>query len=344
MRAVLYTGEKDVSVQRVPIPAPGENEVLVRVLAVGICGSDLHAYHGRWGRPKYAPGHELVGEVVQAGAGVLDLLPGQRVCAECFSHCGTCRYCKAGLYNLCQKREFVSSRNHGGMAEYCVLHRSSLFPVPDSLTNEQAVLVEPLAVAWRAWCQANPKPGDTAAVVGAGTIGLLAGACAKAGGAVTTFIFARYEHQARTATAMGLEPAGDCQPEQFAKAVLAATYGFGADVVVETTASADGFALATRVARPAGSVSLVGGYSGAQPIDLGQVVGKELRLIGSNCYGISGTRADFLASMALLETGAVDPNLLITHRYPIGRAHEAFATAADKSTGAIKVLILPQAD
>jgi len=342
MKAVLYNEQGGVHVETVAVPSPAEGEVLVRVNAVGICGSDLHAYRGRWGRPKHAPGHELVGEVVQVGPGVTGFAPGQRVCAECFSHCGECRYCRAGLYNLCQKREYVSSKHHGGMAEFCVLHHSSLFRVPDTFTDEQGALVEPLAVAWRAWCQADAKPGDTVAVIGAGTIGLLAAACAKAGGAARTFIFARYEHQAHAARQMGIDAPAVSSSEHFAEAVLTATQNLGADAVVETTASADGFALAAGVARPAGSISLVGGYSGALSIDLGPVVGKELRLRGSCCYGISGMRADFASAIALIESGAVDPSLLVTHRYALAEADRAFAAAADKSSGAVKVLIVPR--
>lgn len=343
MKAVLYTQEGGVAVHTVPIPSPAQGEVLVRVRAVGICGSDLHAYHGRWSRPEHAPGHELVGYVVEVGPGVAGFAGGHRVCAECFSHCGECPYCRAGLYNLCQRREYVSSKHHGGMAQYCVLHHSSLFRVPDSLTDEQAALVEPLAVAWRAWCQADPKPGGTAVVIGAGTIGLLTAACAKAGGALKTFVFAKYEHQARAARQYGADAPAVSDPDQFREAVLAATHGIGADAVVETTASAEGFALALRVVRPAGSISLVGGYSGPLSVDLGSIVGKELRLKGSCCYGISDDRADFASAVALIESGRVDPSLLVTHRYPLEQAEKAFATAADKSSGAVKVLILPNA-
>ena len=343
MKAAIYKGEKSIEVESVEKPVPGPGYVLLEMKNCGICGSDLHSYFGHWGRPSaHASGHEVSSVVAECGEGVKNVKVGDKVCVECFSHCGECRFCEVGMYNLCKNRRGASGGGHSGYAEYVLAHSSSVIHFPEDMSFEDGVMIEPLAVSYRAFRRSEADAQDALLVIGSGTIGLLAVASAAASGVRQVIAAARYDHQADMAAELGADHVIRVPEQNTREEVMKVTDGAGVDVVIETTASASGFSDTTSAVRRGGSVVLVGGYHKPLDIHLGRVVNDEIRFTGSSCYGYSGMRKDFEWSADLISSGRVPVSKLVTHRFPLDEVGKAFETAADKKTGSIKVLIHSQ--
>lgn len=337
MRAALYHGVRDIRVEEVPRPRPGAGSVLVEMVRCGICGSDLHSYNGLWEQPSIAHGHEVSGVVAECGPDVHGFRVGDRVCMEWFSHCGSCRFCRVGAYNLCDSLARTSGASHAGFAQYVVAHQSSLFSIPKEISFEEGALVEPLAVAYRAVRRCDVDPAGTLLVIGSGTIGLLAVAAAKALGTGRIICSARHDHQAAKAEELGADQVHRSGPGSAAnedRGIAA-----GADAVVETTATPGGLAEALQAVRKGGTVVLVGGFVAPVEADLKKVVDNELTVRGSFCYGFSGMKRDFASSIDLIASRRVNAGSLVTHRFDLVDIEKAFAAALDKRSGSIKVEI-----
>jgi 2-desacetyl-2-hydroxyethyl bacteriochlorophyllide A dehydrogenase len=343
MKAAIYHGAKAIGLEEVARPTPDPGYLLVEMKCCGICGSDLHSYFGFWEQPSTAHGHEVSGVVAECGEGVEGFRVGDRVCMEWFSHCGKCRFCRTGSYNLCQNLQRTSGRSHAGFAEYVIAHQSSLFKVPDSLSFEEGALVEPLSVSYRAVRRCAEDAHGTLLVTGSGTIGLLAVAVARALGTRAVIATARHEHQAAMAAELGAyhvlpgreHGSGDGVSEK----LMSITGGAGADAVIETTASPSGIQDAFASVRRGGCVVLVGGFRVPVTLDLKRVVDNEIRIFGSLCYSYSGMKRDFEWGMELIASKKVPVRKLVTHRFPLSDIARAFEVAADKDTRSIKVQI-----
>ena len=341
MKAAIYQDVEQIGIDEVEIPAPKSGYVLLKVKSCGICGSDLHTYWGHWGIGSKASGHEISGVVVELGEGVTNVKEGDRVSVECFSHCGGCVYCQTGAYNLCLNRRGASGGEHAGFAEYGIAHYSSLYTIPESLSFEEGVLIEPLAVSHRTLCQAQATHHDRVVILGSGSIGLFCLAAAKAIGVRETIISTKYEHQAKMAQELGADHVIRIAKQNLRDEVKQITSNLGADVVIETIASPENFNDALSIVRSKGRVVLVGGYHKPLEVNIGRVVGLEATIVGSNCYGYSGIRTDFEASTDLIASKKVPAMKLVTHRFPLNEIAEAFRVAADKNSGSIKVLVNP---
>jgi len=339
MKAAIYRGEKSIGIEEVDAPVPGPGYVLLEMKNCGICGSDLHSYLGHWGQSTNASGHEVSGVVAECGQGVTNVEAGDKVCVECFSHCGECRFCKVGAYNLCENLRGASGGDHSGFAEHVIAHSPSLFVFPQSLSFEDGAMIEPLAVSYRAFRRTEADYQDTVLVIGSGTIGLLAVAVAKVSGVRQLIATARYDHQADMAKELGADYVIQTPQQDVKEEIPKLTDGLGADVVIETTASAGGFSDALAGVRKKGTVVLVGGYHKPLEVHLGRIVGHEIRVTGSSCYGYSGMRKDFEWSMDLISSGKIRASRLITHRFPLSDIQKAFEVAANKKTGSIKVMV-----
>jgi 2-desacetyl-2-hydroxyethyl bacteriochlorophyllide A dehydrogenase len=341
MKAAIYSGIGEIGVSDVGRTPPPPGYAVVEVKQAGICGSDLHSYYGKWGQSEtHAPGHETSGIVVEVGDGVTRVSEGDVVAIECFSHCGECRWCRTGHYNHCDNRLGVHHNQHGGFSEYATAHESGLYVLPKSMSYEAGAMVEPLAVSYRAVALSGAGHMDRVAVVGGGTIGLLALAAAKAVGA-ETLITVKYPAQARVAEALGADHIVNVSDHDAVAATRDITDGYGVDAVIETVGTQQGFDDALGLVRRQGKVVLVAAYFEAMPINLSRVVWSEVTVTGSNCYAYSGMKTDFDATIELMASGRVDPTLLVTHRYPLSDIAEAFRTAADKTTGSVKVHVTP---
>jgi 2-desacetyl-2-hydroxyethyl bacteriochlorophyllide A dehydrogenase len=338
MKAALYSGVEQIAIHDVERQPPPPGHLVLEMRQAGVCGSDLHAYFGHWPQsPGRAQGHETCGTVAEVGDGVTHFAVGDLVVVECFSHCGHCVYCQTGQYNHCLERKGISHNQHGGFAEYTTVHHSGVFKLPAGMSYEEGALVEPLAVAVRALAQAHATYQDRVVVIGGGTIGLLCLAVAKANGVKEAMISVKYPQQAQMAHALGADQVIDINQVNIKEFVHQQTNGMGVDAVIETVGSGQNFDDALAIVRKRGSVVLVAGYYKPLEVDLGRIVSTEAIITGSNCYGYSGMQTDFQAAIDLIASRKVAATKIVTHRYPLDEIAEAFAVAADKGSGAIKV-------
>lgn len=314
-------------------------EAVIKVHNCGICGSDLHYFHGNFPAPPVCPGHEISGEVVDVSAPD-GLRPGDRVAVEPLVVCGACAYCRVGDYQLCTKFRLLGTMLDGGFAEYLRVPTYTLFALPDAIDYEVGALTEPLAVVVHAVRLAHVRLGDRVLVLGAGTIGLLAIAAARAAGAGDVWITARHPHQAAAAAAIGATRVFATDAGELSDAARAQPV----DVVIETVGgTADTLTEAVQLARPGGSVSVLGVFTMPPTLNALLLVVKEVRLIGSLTYGRCGTRADFDVALQLLAQQPEIFRRLITHRFALAEITRGFQTALDKRSGSIKVSICPAA-
>lgn len=338
MRSAVARGTKSIDVGEAPRPEPGPGQVLVAVKSCGICGSDLHWWHGEMPTPNVCPGHEIAGVVAAIGPGVTRIKDGDRVALEGMATCGECRACLAGDYHVCPRIDFLGMTSPGGFADYLVLPARHCFPIPAGIDFPTAALSEPLAVAVHGVRIAGLAIGQRVAVLGAGTIGLMAIVAARAGGAGEIVATARRPQQKAAALALGADRVVD--PDDL-DGLMGDALTSPIDLVVETVGgTADTLQTAALVCRPGGTICLLGVYT-QQPTFPGVfAVVKELRILGSIVYNRAGARADFeIVQDILARQGAAIGRTLVTHRFPLPAIGKAFETAADKTTGSIKVSI-----
>ncbi|MCP2333245.1 MULTISPECIES: alcohol dehydrogenase catalytic domain-containing protein [Actinoalloteichus] len=315
------------------VPEPGVGQVLVRVAAVGVCGSDVHYYeHGRIGDfvvdSPLVLGHEASGTVVRLGPEVLGPEVGQRVALEPQSTCDRCEQCARGRYNLCPNVVFFATPPvDGAFAEYVVVDARRAHPVPDGLSDEAAALIEPLAVAVHATAKARVEPGQSVLVSGAGPVGLLCAQVALARGAGRVTVTDVNEHRLRVAARLGAhqvlnvaeEPDADVAP---------------AEVVLECSGAARAVEWSVRRAAPAGTVVLVGmGATVTLPLDLIQA--RELWITGTFRYAHA-----YPAAIALASSGAVELDDLVTGRFDLDGVEDALLSARRDPT-ALKSVVSP---
>ncbi|HSV07476.1 MAG TPA: alcohol dehydrogenase catalytic domain-containing protein [Candidatus Binatus sp.] len=337
MQAAFCRGAGNVVLDDVERPTPEMGEVVVRVRNCGICGSDLHWYHDQMMIPSVCPGHEIAGEVADVGAGVTSLRAGDAVALEGIASCGRCRYCATGEYQRCPRVRVVGITIPGGFAEYVKMPARHCFRVPAGVDFATAALSEPLGVAVHGVRLAGLEIGQRVAILGAGTIGLMAVVAARAGGAGEVIVVARRPQQKAAALALGADRVVDDNDPN----------GIGGDIdapidlVIETVGgSADTLDTAVAACRPGGTICILGAFTRSPTFPALFVLAKELRLIGSFVYGRAGAQADFDIVLDILRRrGRHIAETIITHRVPLAEIARGFRTAADKTTGAIKVTI-----
>jgi 2-desacetyl-2-hydroxyethyl bacteriochlorophyllide A dehydrogenase len=341
MRSARATGPGKIEMQTVQHPAPDAGEVVVKVRACGICGSDLHFYGGTFPIPHCCPGHEISGEVADVGSTVTGVTAGDRVAVEPIVRCERCWACAVGDYQLCEHFRILGTTDDGGFADFVRAPAYATFQLPAGLDFDVGALTEPLAVGVHGVRLGGLQVGDRVAVLGAGTIGLLAILAACAAGAAEVVVTARHQHQATAARALGASAVFAPDGEGMAElAQYAADRPI--DLVIETVGGhADTLLDAMRLVRKGGRIVVLGLFTKPPAVDPLLLVVKEPRIVGSLTYGRTGPRADFDIALDILGNNQALARTLITHRMGLDALPEAFATAADKSSGAIKVTVLP---
>jgi L-iditol 2-dehydrogenase len=319
---------------------PSHGEVTVRIRAVGICGSDLHWYQdGRIGEIAAAfpqvLGHEPAGDVIAIGAGVHDFAVGDRVVLEPTLSCGHCEYCLRGQHNHCITGIFLGGPQAPGLfREYVTLPAGNCTRVPATMDYRTATLIEPIAVMMHMLELIEIRAGDVVVITGAGPIGMLCAAIARASGAGRVLIADRLGYRLKIALSMGADIAIDSSAKGLVETVMDATRGRGADVVLEASGSAEMVNAAIRMARMGGVVMMIGILSEMNPrIDVHTAMGKELRL---QTLKRSNHRAG--AALELLAAGKI-PTSLITHTLPLGETPRAFEMLTNYSDGVGKAVI-----
>lgn len=336
MLAAFSGGKEKIEVREVSVPEPGPGEVLLRVRACGVCGTDLHFYRGQLpALPNISPGHEFAGEVVALGAGVQGFAEGQRVAVEPLRTCRECTYCRTGAYQLCPKRVLLGTFASGGLAEYVAVPEYMLYPLADGIDFELAALVEPLAVAVHGLHLVDLSFGERVVVLGSGSIGVMTTLAARALGASEIVVTYRHEHQAAAALAAGATGAVPAEE-------AAALANEKPDVVVETVGGgADTLHQAVGMVRPGGRVSVLGLFTGPVQANAMALMLNEARVVGGVTYCRPGHYSDFDVALRMIESDPERARGVISHRFPLSEADEAFRAAADKSAASLKVQVKP---
>lgn len=334
MRAAVLHGPRDLRVETAPVPAAGAGEVLVRVGLAGLCGTDYRIWTGD--RPVGYPrvmGHEFVGRVTAVGPGVTDVRAGQRVVVEPNYSCGVCPLCLEGNRNLCLARTAVGIDVDGCFAELARVPARCVWPAPDGVADDALVVAEPLAVVVRAVRRGGVRAGESAAVVGAGTLGLLALQVLRARG-TRVLVVTRSPRRLELARALGADAVHALADGPLPDVARAFSGREGVDCVVETAGTAGAVNDALALVRPGGRVVLTGLPHDPTSVTFFSVVRREVTIVGSMIY-----QDEFPEAIRLLADGAVQPAPLLTHRFPLAEIDRAFAAHQDPAS--IKVAVVP---
>lgn len=343
MKALVLHGPLDLRWEERPLPEPQMGEALVRITAVGICGSDLHYYrHGRIGRfvveKPLILGHECAGEVVEvAGPAAGNIKPGRRVALEPGIPCWSCPECRTGQYNLCRSvRFFATPPIDGVFCEYVAHPVNLLYPLPDQVGEEEGALLEPLSVAVQACRKAAVPPGGSALVSGAGPIGLVTMLVLIASGASRVFVTEPYSFRRRLAAKLGGYPLDPFSTEgDILDVINDLTKGRGVDAAIECAGNAAALAACLRATKPGGRVVVVGLGESIPQVPMQEVIDKELGVFGVFRYANTYEQA-----LELVCSGRVDVKPLVTHRFPFADAIAAMQQAATGGEERMKTLIL----
>lgn len=341
MKAVVKTqkGPGHVELKDVPIPEYGETEVLIKVKAVGICGSDVHILHDE--SPYNDPlilGHEFSGEIVEVGSQVKSFKIGDRVVAENIKHgCGVCELCHTGHQCICSGRDAKGTTSDGVMTEYVVIDEKNLFHLPEHISFEEAALLEPVTVCCHALFEQNDiKPGDVALVMGPGTIGIISALLAKISGAEVILAgTSQDKERLELAKKMGIPHTVQVDKENLKDVVDRLTDGQGVDVAIECSGAAKAIDDVLWRVKYRGKVTLIGVPAKEALIHFGIFVLKEIELKGT----LSHTHYAWKHAIKVLSDGLLDVKPLITHEYPLDEWEKGFE-AMDNKEG-IKVLLKP---
>ncbi len=342
MRAAFLAGVGDVRAVDYPTPRPGPGEVVLRVEAASICGSDLSAFRGVHSRirPPTILGHEFAGRVAELGPGVSGIAIGSRVAAEPNIACGVCRFCRRGAPNVCLDYRVVGEdvSRPGACADYVKVPAGGLHPLPDHISAAEGALVQPLAIAYHAVDRGRITAGQTVLIFGAGPIGLGAMMIARERGA-RTIVVDVLPYRLEMATHLGAGLVVDPLHEDLDASIREQTDGYGADVTIEAVGGAQTttFEDACRLTARQGTVVVVGSFKhDVAPLPIVSFKFRELDIIGSQ-----GHPSTFGPTLALIARGALPAAELITHRLPLDRVADGFALLTDRAEGVMKIVIEP---
>ena len=353
MKAMVYHGNRDLRLEDVQDPSPGPGEVVLRIDYCGICATDIEEYvYG----PKFMAaetpnpisgkmlplitGHEITGTVVEIGEGVENVDVGQRSVLHTVLSCNACWWCRRGETNQCASQAVAGFHVDGGLAEYIVWPAREVVPLPEHVTSKQAALVEPGAVAHHAVQRGAVGPGDKVAVLGAGTVGLLAMQIAKSKGAAV-YALDRRQMSLDMAERLGADAAINAEAIEPALALGDLTDGVGPDVVIDAAGGADTPRQAVEWVRSGGRVVLVAIYTSTPQFDFNSVVMIDKSLVGSAGY----TRTDVEESVRLVGSGALQSEPLITDIIGLDQVVDVgFARMMAPEKDVFRILVAPSGE
>ena len=347
MKAAIFYGPGDIRLEEISLPKISDQEVLVKVKAAGICGSDLHFYGGTTESFAPAPGsilgHELSGEVVKVGDKIHDIEIGDRVGIEPLIGCGKCEFCLSGDYHLCRELKHIGIAFGGGFAEYTKAPRRNVFPLPANVSYEAAALLDCYAVSVHAIHRVPIQVVDTVAVLGSGTIGLTTMQVAKAAGARRVIVVGRRSESLKLAREAGADETINLTNADLIEEVGVLTNTRGVDITFECVGgTASTLSQAISIARPGGKVCVIGLFTATPPLDLWAALTKELDVKFAMSYARWDNQVEFAIALDLMTSERLRPEPLITHRLPLEKITEGFNILLDKArTNAVKVILQP---
>jgi len=343
MKAMLLKDYKDLSITDMPEPDVGPRDLLIKVQACGICGSDIHGYDGSTGRrvPPLVMGHEAAGTVARVGDDVAGFQPGDRVTFDSTISCGRCDFCRRGSINLCDNRRVLGVscgeyRQHGAFAEFVSVPENICYHLPDNLSFEHAALIEAVSIAVHAANRTPVALGSSAVVVGSGMIGLLTIQAIRLAGCAKVIAVDLDAGKLQKALDLGADHVLQADQVDVAEEVRKLTGGHGADAALEVVGATSTIQTCIDSVRKGGSVTLVGNVSPKVEVPLQAIVSRELTL-----YGSCASNGEYPQCIELLKSGAIKVDPLITARASLDEGPDWFQRLYAGEPGAMKVIIQP---
>jgi len=343
LKALVLSEYEHLELLEVAKPQPAADELLIRIRACGICGSDVHGFDGSTGRrlPPIVMGHEAAGVVEEIGSAVTAFQPGDRVTFDSTVYCGRCFFCLRGEFNLCEDREVIgvstpTFRRMGAFADYVTVPARIAYALPDAMPFEHAAMVEAVSVAVHAVSLTPIALEDSVVVVGAGMIGLLTLQAAKLAGAGTVIVVDIDDTRLELARSLGAMQTLNSRDPNTVAALLALTNGRGADAVLECVGTPPTVKLAIDMVRKGGTVTLVGNVSPTVEIGLQSVVTRQIRLQGS-----CASSGEYPACISSIARGAIKVDALISAVAPLEEGAQWFRRLHDREPGLLKIVLQP---
>jgi threonine dehydrogenase-like Zn-dependent dehydrogenase len=343
MKAAILHGGGDLRYESVPDPAPGPGEVVVKVHACSICGSDLHAFHGQHPRLTFPRilGHEFAGEIVALGKDIRDFRAGQRVCCDIDLPCGACGPCREGRSNICERLRTMGFDRDGAYAEYALVPDFNLHLLPANVSFDQASAVQVLGIGYHAVAdRVKPRAGERIAVIGAGPVGLGAALIAQSKGAEVAILDV-LDYRLAMARKLGIATTVDPKSGELRERALELTGGRGFDKVIECVGGFQERTVADAIGiiKRGGQITIVGTFPGNQAtIPIAFLKDREIDINFSR-----GNFQAFAPCLDLIASGKINPDLYISHRLPLTSAAEALRLLEARNVEAHKIVLHPQA-
>ncbi|MEM3130049.1 MAG: galactitol-1-phosphate 5-dehydrogenase [Nitrososphaerota archaeon] len=340
MKAAIWYGGKDIRIEDVPEPKISDNDVLIKVKAVGICGSELHAYEGTSERrkPPLIMGHEFSGEVEEVGKNVKNLIKGDKVVVNPIIRCLKCEQCLNGRSNICENMRLIGLHTPGAFAEYIAIPSENCYKIPDNLSFEEASMVEPLSVGLHAINLANMKiNSDVAIIGGTGVIGLCTLQVVKIVGVGRIICTGTRENKLKIAEKLGANILINVKEIDPIKKIMEITNRKGIDIAFEAVGIQETVQQAISMVKKGGSVVVIGMLAKKMELEMLDIVTKEKKIIGSYGY----TPLDFKTALNLIAEEKVNVKPLITHVFSLNEISKGFEVLSKNREEVIKVIIKP---
>jgi L-iditol 2-dehydrogenase len=344
MNALLLSQYKHLELATLPVPVPEPSDVLVKVAACGICGSDVHGYDGTSGRriPPLVMGHEAAGTIAAVGSQVNGFTVGDRVTFDSTVYCGACAFCRKGEINLCDNRQVVGVScgdysRAGAFAEYVTVPARIVYKLPENLSFAEAAMLEAVSVALHAVAVSKLEGGETALVIGAGMIGLLTLQAARAAGCSRVFVADIDATRLKSASELGADETILASGAELTRGILQLTEGRGVDVVLEAVGRNETIAASIDCVRKGGTVTLIGNITPQVNLPLQKVVSRQIRLQGS-----CASCGEYPEAMELMAAGKIRVDSLITAVAPLRDGPAWFDRLHSGEPNLMKIVLDPR--
>ncbi len=337
MKQAVMTAPGQIVIHDIPRPPIQDHQILLRTCRIGVCGSDIHVWHGKHPYTGYpvVQGHEVSGVVAEVGRAVSGFAVDDPVTFMPQVTCGECYPCRHGMENICESLKVMGFQTDGAAQEYFPIDADKVFKLPASLTLDQGAMIEPISVGVHAIRRAGGATGKRVLVLGAGTIGNLTAQVARASGAQDVMITDISDYRLALAQRCGLPHTINTREEDLGAAIRRDFGPDRADLILECVGVEDTITQAIACARKGTTIVVVGVFGEKPRVDLGLVQDRELSLVGTLMY----QRQDYEQAIALAGSGALQLDPLISHRFPFDRYAEAYRTIEQASGRSMKVMI-----
>ncbi len=337
MKQAIMTAPGKIEFNTIDKPVPGANEVLMQTRRIGVCGSDIHVYHGKHPYTSFpvVQGHEVGGVVAAVGGSVTSVKVGDKITFMPQVTCGECYPCRHGMYHICESLKVMGFQTGGAAQEYFVLPEWNVMKLPESMSLDHAAMIEPIAVVVHALARGGGAQGKRVLVLGAGPIGNLCAQVASAMGAKAVMITDVSPYKLEKARACGIEFAVNTAQEDLAKAVAAHFGSEKADLILECVGVEATITEAVQAARKGTTIVVVGVFGEKPRVDLGLVQDRELSLVGTLMY----QKEDYERAIELVAGEKMHLDAMITHRYPFEDYLKAYHAIEESGGNYLKVMI-----